>query len=275
MNLKNIYIVGFIALFLTACGNHSTSSSPEVKETASTPGTEAAAFVPPEVAEISFKLLELDELVEGEPLETWEYIKSVPLGRLIEKDITLHVYKDTDPNSLCHYATVSLLDYDNNTYKFNDCTSEGLLQEDADGLYVIDILFESQEKKQIVHSSFELLANGPGRMQYIVFDVSEEKFFTFEDWGTPFTADLDETLLVIQFPGLHMDWPDVTIVRWQNGQLEKSQSIKEVLGLGNQQDYVQYDEDKSLFIAYVVVDEFSEEYSEVKYTFEEGNLIKD
>lgn len=275
-------MIGLIILFLTACGNQSNVNSSLIKtqETTSTPETEEIVpFDLPEVAKISFHPLELNELLEGKSLESWEYVQSIPLGRLMEKDVTLHVYKDMDPNSLCYYSTVSLLDYDNKTYSLNDCTSGGFLQEnpgEVSAFYMIEHLFESQEKRLIVHSSFELFANGPKRMQYIVYDVSEEKFFTFEEWGIPFIADLeaDETSLVIQYPGLHMHSPDVTIIKWDDGQLEKSQSIKEALGLSNQQDYIQFNENKILFIANSAVDKFSEEFVEIHYRYENGKLVK-
>ncbi len=284
MKVINIVMIGLIFFILTACGNQSTiNPSAKQKEetpTTSTPETnETASFDPPEVANISFHPLELIELLEGEPLESWEYVKSVPLSLLIEKDITLHVYKDTDPNSLCYYSTVSLLEYDNKTYKLNECTSDSFLQkspEEIGAFYILEHTFIGQEKRLIFHSSFELFANGPGRMQYIVYDVSEEKLLTFEEWGIPIITDLevDEKSLVIQFPGLHMHSPDATIFRWHNEQLERSQSIKDALGLTYQQDYIQFIDDKSLFIAYSALDRFSVEFVEIQYRYENGKLVK-
>jgi hypothetical protein len=282
MRVISIFMTGLMMLLITACSIQSNNipSDNQKQEATNTPETEeTVAFDPPNVAEVSFQPLELNELLEGKQRENWDYIKSIPLTVVNEKDVTLHVYKDIDANGLCKDSTVTLLEYDGKTYELNECTSERLLQENLEeigALYIIDHLFEDQERQQIVLSSIELLANGPGRMMYVVYDILEEKFLTFEDWGTPFISDLkeEEPFLVIQFPGLHMHSPDVNLYRWINGQFEKSQSLKEALGLSNQQGYIEFNEITKFFIAYSPLDTDDQEFLEVQYKYESGKLVK-
>jgi hypothetical protein len=282
MRVIIIFMTGLMILLLTACSIQSNNIpfEKQKQEATNTPeSAETVAFDPPNVAEVSFQPLKLNELLEGEERGNWDYIKSIPLTVVNEKDVTFHVYKDLDPNGLCKDSTVTLLEYDGKPYELNECTSERLLQEDPEelgALYIIDHFFEDQERQQIVLSSIELLANGPGRMMYIVYDNSQEKFLTFEDWGTPFISDLEEgkPFLVIQFPGLHMHSPDVNLYRWINGQFEKSQSLKEALGLSNQQGYIEFNESSRLFIAYSPLDTDDQEFIDVQYKYENGKLVK-
>ncbi|WP_216831768.1 hypothetical protein [Alkalihalobacterium elongatum] len=282
MKVINLFMTGLVILLLTGCGSSFNSNSSALQKQENTSASETGETEPfdlPEVAEISFQPLELNELLEGEPREDWEYIKSVPLSVLKEKNVTLHVYKDTDPNGLCNNSTVSILEYDDKKYELNECTSEGLLQkylEEIGALYAIDHLFDDQERKQVVLTGIELFANGPGRMIFVIYDITDEKFLTFEDWGIPFISDLEEgeDFLVVQFPGLHLHSPDVNIYRSVKGQLEKSQSLKEALEISNQQEYLEFDGSRRLFIAYSPLDIGGEEFIKVQYKYENGKLVK-
>lgn len=277
MRLVKIILTMCMVLLLTACF-HQIETVAEETEGGELAVPEASDL--PEVVEVSFGTVEVSKLTEGGPKQTWEYIKPISLSTIEDKSVTLHVYNETDPDRQYGLSTVSLLEYDGKMYELNDCTSASFLADnpEEDGsLYIMQHLFAAQGKQQILHSSIELVANGPGRMLYIMYDITEDKLLTFEDWGIPYLVDLEqagEFFLVVQFPGLHMHSPDVNIYRWINGQFEKSQSLKESLGMDNQQNYLQFDECSVMFIAYVLLDEESQDFAEIHYWYENGKLIR-
>ncbi len=236
-----------------------------------------------DVVELSFKPVELAELEEGKPLDSWELIKSIPLGEMHKKEVTLHIYRETDSNNICSsYGKTALLEYDGKTYVINECVSDSLLSENVweyQAAYLLPHTFVSDDG-QILHATIELFANGPGQMLYIFYDRFNGRWLTFWDWGYPILVDLDssgDVKLVNQFAGLHMHWPDATIYRWNNDILESSISLKYVLGIGDQGwNEVSLEEagEGATFHALAVIDQNQQLYETATYRYEDGNLFK-
>lgn len=56
----------------------------------------------------------------------------------------------------------------------------------------------------------------------------------YEEWGVPLLADLDgdgTSEIAAQFQGLHLHGPDLTVYRWHENILERSQSVTDLLTL--------------------------------------------
>jgi hypothetical protein len=105
-----------------------------------------------------------------------------------------------------------------------------------------------------------------------MYDSMKNKWFMFEDWGKPCFVDLDSDGVdefVIQFEGLHLQYLDITVYRWNKGIIEVSTSVKAaVLGsvVGN---YAILRAEKKISIG-----ESTTEKPEDQYLYDNGKLIK-
>lgn len=291
MKLKGLMI--FVLLMtLIACGHledrNSISTVKPAKDKHSQDneslGNELLQPTLPESSNLSFTPLDLHELKEEDPQESWEFVKSIPFGVIDNKNVILHVYKETNENNRCGftYNTISLLDYDGKTYGLQDCTSTSLLNEtlgEFNEIFVFEESYEYEDEHSILLAGIELAANGPGRMGYFMFDKINKIWYSFEDWGIPFILDLDSdetNEFLIQFPGLHMSWPDVTIYRWNQGKLEVSSSLKKALDIAeNQQNEVVIVEQdgQMLFKATIVIDQEQDSILTANYRYDNGDLV--
>lgn len=277
-----------LILIISGCGkqnaNHSTDSI-QRSENEIINKEETNVHNLPEIVNLMFEPLELIELKEKEQKESWQKIKTIPLGNVQGQNVTLHVYKETNDNNNCGlgYETVSQIEFAGRMYNLNDeCTSTGLLNDDPEkigAVFPLQYSYENLTNQQILLSGIELTANGPGKLIYIIFDGISKKWFSFESWGSPLKIDLDnngDMEMVVQFPGLHMSWPDVTIYRWNNGRLEGSSSIKNALGISNyiqNQLVFQIKEDQAIFEGTVLTDKEKEQFETIKYRYENGTLL--
>jgi hypothetical protein len=240
----------------------------------------------PNKVDLSFNHVELIELEPGEEQESWEYIQSISLGEIKNKEVTLHAYKEKNEDNICSfsYESVSLIEYDGIFYKLdNKCTSTTVLDSENnndDSIFLLQQQYKNENSNQILQAGIELAANGPGRMLFIIFDVANEKWLAFEDWGIPYLRDLDnssELEFVIQFPGLHMDWPDVTIYRWNNGTFEMSSKLKEALEMDNHnQNAVNYKlvDGEPRIVVSILTGKSEQIYKEIEYLYNNGTLYK-
>lgn len=236
----------------------------------------------PDRVDLSFTPLELEGLERGEKLKSWEPLKSISLGSIKGKSITLHVFDETNQDNLCSasYETVSLVEFNGNTYKLPDCTSASLKEKKLKQALFTSKDLKQKNHEQIIVAGVELAANGPGRMLYMVYDSSGQNLWSFEDWGLLKVVDLDhsgEKEFINQFQGLHMQFPDVTIYRWENGTIYKSLSWKKVLSINNHNQNTVSLVTKSnqyIFDVRILTDYQSRTYQNVKYRYENGELQK-
>lgn len=195
----------------------------------------------PKSVKLLFEHAEITELTKEKVRESWEYIKTIPFGQIDGEQIALAVYKEHDDGAVCgsSYERIVLLEYKKEKYRYNDCFSTSLEAEHPEEQNALFLLGDKQEGRDStlsVHGAAELSANGPGRMVYFYFNARQGRWFGFEEWGYPGAVDFDDdgtSELVIQFPGLHLAWPDITIYHWNGHVIEKSLSIKRALGLPN------------------------------------------
>lgn len=197
-----------------------------------------AAYSFPEQAALLFQAVELTELENAKPAQTWEHAGTIPFGNVAGSPAFLQVFKETNPVASCgsDYQAVALLEHKGETFGYRECFSASLIEDAIQKKKASVVLLEKNHaaagSNYVLQGAAALAANGPARMGYFYYDSSQDKWFAFEDWGNPRLADLDgdgADELVNQFEGLHLHWPDVNIYRWRGSVLEKSESVKAVL----------------------------------------------
>jgi hypothetical protein len=298
----------FLGLLLTACGSDNQTTLSSVEESVAPiaheenePGTvaeveraeseqeihhvladQATEYIFPESIELQFKPVELTALASSKVGEGWVHTKTVPFGSIEGDPVVLNVYKVPE-DDFCgfDYERVVLLTHKNEHYRYPDCFSsslEGENPEQNQALFRLDHKQREQGAQSIVHGAVELSANGPGRMAYYYYDAIHGNWFGFEDWGYPRVADLDGDEveeLINQFPGLHMNWPDVIIYRWGDHGLSYSDSIKGALGVPNfSSSSATLDEQTNQIEVTAVMNLEPATYEAANYLFEGSKLLR-
>lgn len=133
-----------------------------------------------------------------------------------------------------------LLKHKNRIWEYKECLSATIVETEEplhNGTVILmDPTNDSNDARRTLHGAIELGANGPGLMLYVIYDHDEESWWGLDEWGTPVIVNLDgdgSSEIVSQFNGLHMHWPDVTIFRLREQDLERSNSVKNALMLPN------------------------------------------
>ncbi|MFC0213126.1 hypothetical protein ACFFK0_11790 [Paenibacillus chartarius] len=212
------------------------------------------AFAPVEMEVIS-KGAALDNVPAGYPQ------KNVSLGSIDGTDSTLELYDAAEePGRL-----TAVLRFGGESYAIPEVSSSDVWLPPS-GLSV-----HSASGLQSIAAGLELFANGPGFKVYLVYDFGERKWLRFEEWGTPYAADLDRdgrAELAIQFEGLHMHFPDVIVYRWSGDVLQRSASASASIWGAEHKAYARLGEDGR--IASGIVDE---ERPERTFLYFGGELV--
>ncbi|WP_337101239.1 hypothetical protein [Paenibacillus sp. YIM B09110] len=188
----------------------------------------------PDRISLAFQPLELIELPSTETAPGWKEIKSIPFGSLEGKPFQLDVYEELKSDESLFTIYNGILKVGDQTYLIREIsqsiTESGLSH--CTELCVIQKLFSGQERYELI-GSVPLFANGPGRNLFVVFDRTESTLLSFEGWGAGNFMDLDADGMeefIIEFPGLHMSWPDLTVIRAKDEGLEISSSVVDAFG---------------------------------------------
>lgn len=275
---KLVYLVLVIILIINMIGCTS-------KVSIDLPKADLQEIKLPETLEISFKPLELTRLKEEKPKENWKLIKSFSFGAVENEQVMLLLYKEGENDNFLK----AQLKYKEYTYTLNGEVSSGIFQNGLDEMrhgpitktsYLLQHQYGDKDIQLFLLGGIELYANGPGLVGYLIYDTKNKTWFQFDEWGVPYLADLDSDgskELTIQFPGLHMQTPDVQIIKWSGGKLEKSEAFQTALSItAYQPSTVRLDtENKKLVVA---VNRPGESdlinLAEVLYKYENGKLKK-
>jgi len=265
-------------LLLAACGEKGIDHS----EGALDPNEETEYRFPVSV-ELPFKPVDLVPLEKSGIDAGWVHTRTVPFGSINGDPVELNVFTAAE-NETCGsgYERVVLLNHEDETYRYqSSCFSASIEDEHLEqrqALFELDYRRGEPGGQSAVHGAAELAANGPGRMAYFYFDAAQERWFVFEEWGYPATADLDNDgaeELVIQFPGMHLSSPDVTVVRWQADAISTSGSIKDALGVPNvSQSTAQADPRVRRINVTAVTSLQPEAYETASYAYKRGQLLR-
>ncbi len=290
-NIRVILLLFFVSMFLTSCGvihqKEDTVVDLTKESQIESPIQEFKLdYQFPDSVELVFSSLEPTELALEDVRESWEFIKSIPFGVVAGDSVTLSVYKETDSNHLCSfdYERIVLLEHKGKSYAYNDCFSTSIVDTEQSAehrsIYLLEHEYSHQDLSFVLQGAVELSANGPGRMLFFYYDASQQKWYGFEQWGSPYLIDLDgdgSIELVHQFEGLHLNFPDVTIYRWANNGLEVSDSIKSILQVPHFQlssALLSEENNQSILQLNAVIDNDFERGLRAKYMYQEGRIIR-
>jgi hypothetical protein len=291
MNIKTINLLVIIGLFLTACsykgdikGSISSSSKDPIttenvnREKVAAPTATAmnSRSIGPSLVNLVFKPIQMEQLTEGKPDNNWELIKEIPFGNVKQQKIVLNIYKEAkkpdDPTVYRH----AVIRFQDKYFSINDFVSPDFSEIPANEhstMYLLQRTFLDHDHQLVLLGGIELFANGPGRVAYIIYDSMKNKWFTFEDWGKPRFVDLDSDGIdefVIQFEGLHLQFPDVTVYTWNKGIIEVSTSIKAAVLGSTVGSYAILGDDKKISVG----ENNAETSSDAQYIYDKGKLLK-
>lgn len=230
---------------------------------------------------IPVELMKLDEIMEK---QSKEIAKSVSLGMVKQQEVLLHLYEEVDEDHPCStYGIATALAYNGRMYEIQECVTNSMMNETyatSGGIQLLNPPFESASGEQMLLAAVELFANIPGQMLHIVYDSANDQWLTFIDWGVPFLVELGPTrepIVVSQFAGGGMHWPDASIYRWKASTLERTQSMKTVLGIDDQNwNEVSYSiaDNNVIFEAAAVVNLNKQIYESATYRYDDEKLYK-
>jgi hypothetical protein len=191
-------------------------------------GCESKNLLPDRI-DLTFKALPLEELRTASISPDWKLVKSIPFGTIGQEQAELNVYDENLENNILPKTYVGLLKVKEAQYLIQDLSASLVEKEqfDCSSLCVFQRFFPDQTRYKLL-GSLELFANGPGRKLFIVNDVTSGTLKSFERWGEPGFIDLDADgtdEFIIEFQGLHLSWPDLTIVRSGKDTLEICDSV--------------------------------------------------
>lgn len=267
-------------IIFTACKNNvqpeelKTPSSPSANSKVSPSSTATSqtnsksqpSF--PSKVDLVFKPLQLDQLKEEQPRKEWVLSKEIPFGEIKQQKVVLDIYKDANNGNNFSSNIHGMIRFKNSFYNLQDELMEIPTVENS-SLFLLNQQFSDQF---ILLGGVELFSNGPGLNAYIAYDVLNDKWFTFENWGKPQIVDLDsdgEKELVIQFEGLHLNFPDLSIYTWSKGIFKECGSIKSAVMGENVQGYATIGTNKKITVSTVQQDE------QAIYTYDNGKLLRE
>ncbi|WP_248928462.1 hypothetical protein [Paenibacillus hamazuiensis] len=258
MNGRILWIF-LLTLLLSACGKEPESRN--VPASAELPGNGSAIsasgsesksgntqtlqekgekFAFPMEIPLQFMPVERSELIARAPQPGLEQVKSIPFGSFNGSPVKLDIYKEPgqlQPNGDTIWR--GLIDIAGKSYLLPDELSRSHLEpqsEENRSFHLLNRNFPAKDGPYYLLGSLELKAEGPGRGLYILFDRTENKWTSFEEWGAPHITDLDgdgKDEMVVQFPGLHLYPPNVTIYAYGGSRLEKGTVAVESVSAGN------------------------------------------
>ncbi|MBD3918445.1 hypothetical protein H8B09_06730 [Paenibacillus sp. PR3] len=302
MRVRFVVIIGVLIIgMLTACGDRNTMLPQEdlkdhnlQTESASNDSVdseeqESETPTPPvprdllkaEIA-LSYQPVEVGELEKVKVKDSWKLTKTVDFGHINGESVSLSVYQEQDETAFCYesYLRVVLLDYMGEHYTNRDCGNTSLEESDhpeqGGSLVLLDYKSTDEAGPIIILGAVDSGANGPGLMTYYVYDVAQDCWYSFTQWGLPSVSDLDDdgtSELVFQFQGLHMHPPDVSFGRWNDSRLEITPTVTELLRLTNQYYNSATVEDGLIQVTLDAWEEFDQTES-ASYKFTPERLIR-
>ncbi len=245
------------------------------------PNSPEPTWLPPFPHEIQldFQLLELEELEQAAIKSSWTYVHTWSFGRIDDRPLELAIYQEEAEraNSQPDYYAVMALD--GSEYLIPHVSSE-LARPNGEantcpGLCLIERQLPGQDRYSLI-GTVEMFANGPGLNRFVIYDRELASWVYFDQWGDPDFLDLDGDGIdefLIQLPGLHLQWPDISIVRVESGQLEQSAPIMDLYerAPGDYASFVKEAVPPLIRLGHV----WNEEERAYDYHYEQGKLLLD
>jgi len=170
----------------------------------------------------------MEELQEGNELNNWNMIKSVSFGEIANNSAVIDIYV-VNGTDLSFKQLNGILRFKEKKYLISDLSPSFIESgsNECPQICIFQHYFQNQDRYKII-GAIDISLNGPGLKKYFLYDETLSKLLTFDEWGEPGFIDLDNDgneEFVIEFQGLHLSWPDLSIIREVNGTLEISSSV--------------------------------------------------
>jgi len=278
---STIHLMLIFLLFLTGCGNkNSNLHTSEVSvlsintENANNDfGDLDEVYSLPDIIDLTFNQVEMEELQEGDAATDWKYVRSISFGEIENSNVVLEIYEITTPSA---NQINGVLKLNNNQFLMIDLPTI-LIENDSNSCSQVCIFqqyFSNQERYKLI-GTVDISLNGPGLKKYLIYDETNRKILHLDLWGEPIFIDLDadgNDEFIIQFQGLHLSWPDISIIRSNEGELEISTSVFNSIQK-NQGDFAILSNDKNPPLISILNVE-SENEAIYNYTYHQGVLEK-
>jgi len=243
-------------------------------EAAAAANDDAPSIPLPDEIKLIFKPLELEKLQQGGPSSGWKLNKTIPFGQVDGEPVSLDIYTEEPKDSYTSTMVYGVLQVHGITYVIRDLSHDFISDVSIDSpIYeVFGQLFDGQ-RKYVLIGAVEMFANGPGLKMYVVRDVESGELSTFSDWGEPSILDLNGDGIdefVIEFQGLHMSWPDLTLVKAEGGKLEKSGSVLEAIRRNGWKAALKREQTPIIEISNV----WEESPLVYRYVYKQGTLVR-
>ncbi|QGQ96736.1 hypothetical protein EHS13_18550 [Paenibacillus psychroresistens] len=230
----------------------------------------------PDSVDLLFNPVEMQSVTEGKLDKSWELLKVIPFGEIDHHKVEIYTYHVPKKAEDLFEVNRAFIKFQEKYYLINDPISNDLAyfpQYEHSTVFLLQHTFSYLDNQLVMIGGIEVEANGPGRVDYLMYDLQKKTWFIFSDWGKPQFIDLDsdgEDEFVIQFEGLHLAWPDVIIYNWNKGKLEVSQSLKQtIMGDESIQSFANLEANKTIAFG-----EVRENGSILHYSYHNKKLIK-
>ncbi|WP_040951429.1 hypothetical protein [Gorillibacterium massiliense] len=205
------------------------TGSPDLKQ------TETPDPLPPlpDTIKLTFRPLQLESLQPGKSDSAWKRLKSVPFGTDMQGEMTLTLYEESKDDVYFPKQWNGVLQDKRRSYLIRDLSysfGQAGANQEPPNVIVFNRFISGQERYKLI-GAIEMNANGPGLYLLIVEDAKSGELAGFEEWGTPGFIDLDgdgADEFIVEFQGLHLSWPDLLLIRPENGNLVAASVLQSV-----------------------------------------------
>lgn len=181
---------------------------------------------------MDFTPLAIEELPQGEAGADWtpEGVLTGETGiNAADKALNLQIFREASKTPLLPDAFYGILRSETKSYLIRGLSSAVVDKAQAGYPGVKQFNRALAGSELTLLASIELAANGPGRRLFLVSRMGSDSLLGFERWGEGEFADLDQDgqeELAIIFAGLHLNNPDVAVIRAdKSGEWEISPSM--------------------------------------------------
>ncbi|MDB5055276.1 MAG: hypothetical protein JWM44_3326 [Bacilli bacterium] len=239
---------------------------------------ESAVLPIPDSLDLLFSPIDLNQWNQDQPIQDWESLQTISLGEILGKPVTLHYYKEhtkVDEITMDHLHGVLNYGGKSTVIMFYDGIYEDMK------FYPLQKTFQSENSKVDLIGAIGTEGTG---LTYLVYDESKKEWFNFHEFGTPQTSNMDHDgvdKIIIVFAGMHLQWPDVELIKWnqKNFEIVSINSMLQKIGYSKDiyttETYLEKGADPNQFkIMAYKTNSASDAASIGKYTYESGRLIR-
>lgn len=210
---------------------------------------------------LTFQPVAIEKLNQNQPKKEWTLAKTITFSSVNNKPVMLNLYTHSSDRG----SVFAMLDANGDLYELGEVGNSFSLDE----VKVVPVSYTFEEQLQVlggVGTSFT-------RWLWVAYDFTNKSLVSFGQIGSPQLADLDgngKEELVASFDGVHLQYPDVSLMEWRDGHLQ-SVNVAGQIGITSQ-PYSRLSKQGSYTL--IGAGSLSEEVI-VFYTCRNGSLMKE